>query len=189
MKIKDITEGWWDQLVGAFSPRSGNRYDTSRDYRQEDDLYLSKLQADVESGKIDPSKLATGDKQAINPDPGYWAQKQLDYVNQSNTTNPYNVLKPSNVNVNFGKPVKTTAPKAAQPNPMSYSGSATATMSGTGQTYIPATPKPPKPRVSVTAATGPVTNPDDVSTMSPEERRKYYNKQFKSGVKVSANRG
>jgi len=25
--------------------------------------------------------------------------------------------------------------------------------------------------------------------MSPEERRKYYNKQFKSGVKVSANRG
>jgi hypothetical protein len=58
-----------------------------------------------------------------------------------------------------------------------------------------------KPRISVRAATGPApvtktTTPNpaepiaaNVDAMTPEERKKYYNDLFKSGVKVSANRG
>lgn len=189
MKIKEIVEGWFSQAVGAFSPRSGNRYDTSRDYKQEDDLYLSKIQADVESGKIDPSEVATGDKQAINPDPSYWAKRQADYMNfsQAAVAAPFPTRSATN---QYG--VMT-----AQATPAKYSkipprgGKATASWAGSGQqpyttsiNNFNATPAPAKK-----AKPAPAPAPADPSTMSPDERRKYYNKQFKSGVKVSANRG
>jgi len=211
MKIDDITEGWWDFLRGYYDPKGyksmgKNLKGSADDYLQRELQNLRQQGQAVDNLEMDPSKIHPATWKAIDQamdrpyDPTAWAKRQEKYLRakepqqtqQAQQTQSQQQSQPATNQ--YG--VMTAQATPGKPK-MATSGQATASWSGSGQqpysttlsnvNTTPAPEKQAKPRQSVRATSNPA--PVDTSSMSPEELRKYYNKQFQSGVKVAANRG
>ena len=168
--------------------------DYEAQYRQQ---YLDQATA-AEAGALTPDNVSSVTRKGINQTrreanmpPVDWAKLDADHAAKQaaaaappptprSATNQYGVMT-----------AQATPAKYSKIPPMG--GQATASWAGSGQqpyttsiNNVNATPAPAK---KAKPAPAPAPAPDDTAAMSPEERRKYYNNQFKSGIKVAANRG
>jgi hypothetical protein len=176
------------------SKKQSSTKDYEAQYRQQ---YLDQASA-AEAGALTPDNVSSVTRKGINQTrreanmpPVDWAKLDAEHEAKQaaaaappptrSATNQYGVM-------------------TAQATPAKYSkipptgGQATASWAGSGQqqpytTSINNFNATPAPAPAKKAKPAPAPVPDDTASMSPEERRKYYNDQFKSGIKVAANRG
>jgi len=166
--------------------------DYEEKYRQQ---YLDQATA-IEKGALPPDHVSSVTRKGIdqtrreaNMPPVDWAKLDAEHQAKQaaaaappptrSATNQYGVMT-----------AQATPAKYSKIPPMG--GQATASWAGSGQqpytTSINNIAPAPAPTKKAKPAPAPAPAPDDTA-MSPEERRKYYNDQFKSGIKVAANRG